>query len=92
MFYYRESSRIPSIHDIGFPSWVCFHSIAGPSGLCNLSKLRRDSVGADFQSVRELTNYIYAAPPESRPKLTSEAQTKKSIADIGISAPSAKLI
>ena len=46
-----------------------------------LSKLRRDSIGADFQSVRKLTNYF-----------TSEAQTKKSIADIGISAPSAKLI
>jgi len=31
-----------------------------------LSRLRRDSVGADFQSVRKLTNYICAAPPESR--------------------------
>ena len=31
-----------------------------------LSKLRRDSVGADFQSVRKLTNYIYAKPLESR--------------------------
>ena len=31
-----------------------------------LSKLRRDSVGADFQSVRKLTNYICAKPPESR--------------------------
>ena len=31
-----------------------------------LSKLRRDSVGADFQSVRKLTNYVCAAPPESR--------------------------
>ena len=29
-----------------------------------LSKLRRDSVGADFQSVRKLTNYVYATPPE----------------------------
>jgi hypothetical protein len=26
-----------------------------------LSRLRRDSVGADFQSVRKLTNYICAA-------------------------------
>jgi hypothetical protein len=31
-----------------------------------LSRLRRDSVGADFQSVRKLTNYICAKPPESR--------------------------
>jgi len=31
-----------------------------------LSKLRRDSVGADFQSVRKLTNYVCAAPLESR--------------------------
>ena len=31
-----------------------------------LSKLRCDSVGADFQSVRKLTNYVCAAPPESR--------------------------
>ena len=30
-----------------------------------LSKLRRDSVGADFQSVRRLTNYVCAKPPES---------------------------
>jgi len=27
-----------------------------------LSKLRRDSVGADFQSVRKLTNHIRATP------------------------------
>ena len=33
---------------------------------CYLSKLRRDSVGADFQSVRKLTNYVCAKPPESR--------------------------
>ena len=31
-----------------------------------LSKLRRDSVGADFQSVCKLTNYVCAKPPESR--------------------------
>jgi len=31
-----------------------------------LSKLRRDSVGADFQSVRKLTNYVCDAPPVSR--------------------------
>ena len=31
-----------------------------------LRKLRRDSVGAAFQSVRKLTNYVCAAPPESR--------------------------
>ena len=31
-----------------------------------LSKLRRDSVGADFQSVRKLTNYVCAKPPELR--------------------------
>jgi len=31
-----------------------------------LSKLRRDSVGADFQSVRKLTNYVCVAPPVSR--------------------------
>ena len=31
-----------------------------------LSKLRRDSVGADFQSVRKLTNYVCATPLESR--------------------------
>jgi len=34
--------------------------------LAYLSKLRRDSVGADFQSVRKLTNYIYAKPLELR--------------------------
>ena len=33
---------------------------------CYLSKLRRDSVGPDFQSVRTLTNYVCAKPPESR--------------------------
>ena len=27
-----------------------------------LSKLRRDSIGADFQSVRKLTNYVCAKP------------------------------
>ena len=32
---------------------------------CYLSKLRRDSVGADFQSVRKLTNYVCAEPLES---------------------------
>ena len=31
-----------------------------------LSKLRRDSVGADFQSVRKLTNYVCAKPLELR--------------------------
>ena len=31
-----------------------------------LSKLRRDSIGADFQSVRKLTNYVCAKPLESR--------------------------
>ena len=36
-----------------------------------LSRLRRDSVGADFQSVRKLTNYICAKPPESRVRLFS---------------------
>jgi len=30
-----------------------------------LSKLRRDSVGVDFQLVRKLTNYVCAKPPES---------------------------
>ena len=35
----------------------------------SLFRLRRDSVGADFQSVRKLTNYICAKPPE----ITSEA-------------------
>ena len=29
-----------------------------------LSKLRRDSIGTDFQSVRKLTNYICAKPLE----------------------------
>ena len=31
-----------------------------------LSKLRRDSIGTDFQSVRKLTNYVCAKPLESR--------------------------
>ena len=31
-----------------------------------LSKLRRNSAGADFQSVRKPTNHIRTAPPESR--------------------------
>jgi len=35
-------------------------------GYTYLSKLRRDSVGADFQSVRKLTNYVCAKPPELR--------------------------
>jgi hypothetical protein len=35
-------------------------------GIYYLSKLRRDSVGADFQSARKLTNYVSAAPSESR--------------------------
>ena len=76
----RGVARFPVSYVIGFPSWVCFHSIAGPSGLCNLSKLRRDSVGADFQSVRKLTNYIYAAPPKSRPKHFSNTLYKQSSA------------
>jgi hypothetical protein len=42
-------------------------------GQCYLSRLRRDSVGADFQSVRKLTNYICAKPPESRLRLFSNA-------------------
>ena len=31
-----------------------------------LSKLRRDSIGTDFQSVRKLSNYVCAKPLESR--------------------------
>jgi len=31
-----------------------------------LSKLRRDSIGPDFQSVRKLTNYVCAKPPVLR--------------------------
>ena len=42
-------------------SWRC-ESVARSY----LSKVRRDSVGADFQSVRKLTNYVCAKPPESR--------------------------
>ena len=34
--------------------------------LVYLSRLRRDSVGADFQSVRKLTNYVCTKPLESR--------------------------
>ena len=34
--------------------------------LSYLRGLRRDSVGADFQSVRKLTNHVCAKPPESR--------------------------
>ena len=29
-------------------------------------RVRRDSVSVDFQSVRKLTNYVCATPPESR--------------------------
>ena len=36
-----------------------------------LSKLRRDSIGADFQSVRKLTNYVCAKPLESPLRLFS---------------------
>ena len=35
-------------------------------GIYYLSKLRCDSVGTDFQSARKLTNYVSAAPSESR--------------------------
>jgi len=38
----------------------------GKTFVSYLSKLRRDSVGADFQSVRKLTNYVCDAPPVSR--------------------------
>jgi len=35
--------------------------------LCSyLSKLRHDSISADFQSARKLTNYVSATPSESR--------------------------
>ena len=35
-------------------------------GKLYLSRLKRDSIGTDFQSVRKLTNYICAKPLESR--------------------------
>ena len=60
--------------------------------LSYLSKLRRDSVGADFQSVRKLTNYVCAKPPESRLSYLRSSDQEIDCADIGISAPSAKLI
>ena len=47
-----------------------------------LSKLRRDSVGADFQSVRKLTNYVCAKPPESR--LSAFRNTNKHSGDISV--------
>ena len=47
-----------------------------------LSKLRRDSVGSDFQLVRKLTNYICAKPPESR--LSVFSNTYKHSGDIRI--------
>ena len=34
-------------------------------GIYYLSKLRRDSVGADFQSARKLTNYVSAVTSAS---------------------------
>ena len=56
----------------------------------HLSKLKRDPVGLDFYSVRKLTNYVYAKPPESRLSVFSniykdsgDIYTKK-IADIKI--------
>ena len=47
-----------------------------------LSRLRRDSVGADFQSVRKLTNYVCAKPPESR--LSAFRNTYKHSGDISV--------
>ena len=47
-----------------------------------LSRLRRDSVGADFQSVRKLTNYVCAKPPESR--LSAFRNTYKHFSDISV--------
>jgi hypothetical protein len=44
-----------------------------------LSKLRRDSVGADFQSVRKLTNYVLSAFRKLPQKLPQQAQTIESI-------------
>ena len=47
-----------------------------------LSGLRRDSVGADFQSVRKLTNYICAKPLELR--LSAFRNTYKHSGDISV--------
>ena len=47
-----------------------------------LSRLRRDSIGADFQSVRKLTNYVCAKPPESR--LSAFCNTYKHSGDISV--------
>ena len=47
-----------------------------------LSKLRRDSIGADFQSVRKLTNYVCAKPLESR--LSAFRNTYKQSGDIRV--------
>ena len=53
--------RLPSA--LGSP--VVPRRNTNPRASAYLSKLRRDSVGADFQSVHKLTNYVCAAPPES---------------------------
>ena len=45
-----------------------------------LSRLRRDSVNADFQSVRKLTNYVCAKPLESH--LSAFRNTYKHFGDI----------
>ena len=42
------------------------HQRSFTSASSYLSRLRRDSIGADFQSVRKLTNYICAKLLESR--------------------------
>ena len=69
----EQQSRVTALH---VAVEICYDSIVSllldfdadfeaTSGLGYLSKLRRDSVGADFQSVRKLTNYVCATPLES---------------------------
>ena len=45
--------------------WSYRKKVGGVNARRYLSKLRRDSVGSDFQSVYKLTNYVCVKPPES---------------------------
>ena len=65
-----------------FSGFVRSRSVVLSISASYLSKLRRDSVGSDFPSVRKLTNYVCAKPPESR--LRQFRNTYKHSGDIRI--------
>ena len=60
----RNHAGLPA--ESKLPSDQFLRPVSPMLGSAYLSKLRRDSIGTDFQSVRKLTNYVCAKPLESR--------------------------